>query len=107
MDGRRGAAATLEQVGMNRLVANHLLTLELRAYRDLSFDELLELVGERSTRCVREDGVDYDLTIIVRQGHNGDIWVSGFTGESEWGSPHDTLDDTIVARTPAKGRPNL
>ena len=47
---------------MNHVIANYLLAAELQAYRELPFTELSQLVGERSTRCVRgTDGVDYDL----------------------------------------------
>ena len=88
---------------MNRSIANHLLALELRAYCELPFQELRQLVGEHTTRRIRgEDGVDYDLTMIVRWRLNGDsdIRVTGFIGESNWGSRHDTLDDTIVVPNP-------
>jgi hypothetical protein len=88
---------------MDHVIANHLIALELRAYRELPFPELRQLVGEHSTRRIRaKDGVDYDLTMIVRWRHadEGDIRVIGFIGESSWGSPHDTLDDTIVVPNP-------
>ncbi len=91
---------------MNHVVANHLLASELRTYGDLPFAELRQLVGEQSTRRVLgEDGVDYDLTVIVRwRLHDfGDICVTGFIGESNWGGPHDTLDDTIVIPNPCAG----
>lgn len=90
---------------MNHVIAYELLGPRLQAYRDLPFPELFQLVGERSTRCIRgADGVDYDLTMIVRLLDNGDICVEGFIGESKWGSPHDTLDDTIIVPNPCKGR---
>jgi hypothetical protein len=89
---------------MNHVVANQLLASELQAYRELPFPDLRQLVGERSTRHIRgKDGVDYDLTMIVRWrlSDDGDIRVIGFIGESNWGSPHDTLDDTIVVPNPS------
>jgi len=88
---------------MNHIVAYALLASELQAYRELPFPELSQLVGEQSTRCVRgEDGVEYDLTMLVRWrlSVDGDIRISGFIGESGWGRPHDTLDDTIVVPNP-------
>ncbi len=88
---------------MDHVIANHLLASEFRAYRELPFPELRQLVGERSTRRIRgEDGVDYDLTMIVRWrlSDEGDIRVIGFIGVSSWGSPHDALDDTIVVPNP-------
>jgi hypothetical protein len=84
---------------MNHVVAYELLTSELAAYRNLPFDELHELVGERSSRQVRgRDGVDYDLAIFVRWRlqAGGDIRVHAFIGEANWGSAHDQLDDGIV-----------
>lgn len=91
---------------MNHVIANQLLNAELQVYRELSFAELRQLAGEHSTRCIRgEDGVNYDVTMIVRwrRGEGGDIRVSGFVGESDWGSPHDTIDDTIVIPKPSSG----
>jgi hypothetical protein len=91
---------------MNHLIANHLLNAELQAYRELPFSELRQLVGERSTRRVRgEDGVNYDLTMIVRWHPDDecDIHVTGFIGESNWGGPHDTLYDTIVVPNARRG----
>jgi hypothetical protein len=92
---------------MNHVIAYQLLASELQAYRALPFPELHQLVGEQSTRRVRgEDGVDYDLTMIVRWRlyDDGDIRVTGFIGESNWGGPHDRLDDTIVVPNPRAGR---
>ena len=91
---------------MNHVIAYRLLASELQAYRGLPFPELRQLVGERTTRCVRgEDGVNYDLTLIVRWclEDGGDIRVIGFIGESAWGSRHDTLDDTVVVPNPRRG----
>jgi hypothetical protein len=88
---------------MNHVIAYQLLASELQAYRELPFTELRQLVGEKSTRSVRgDDGVGYDLTMIVRWHlhDDGDIRITGFIGESKWGSPHDALDDTIVVPNP-------
>lgn len=86
---------------MNHVVAYQLLASELNAYRNLSLPELRQVIGEKSTRCVRgEDGLDYDLTVIVQWQSeiDGDIAVTAFIGESAWGGPHDSLDDTIVIK---------
>jgi hypothetical protein len=88
---------------MNHVIAYELLTRELAPYRNLAFEELRQLVGERSSRLIRgEDGVDYDLTIVVRWRvrDDGDIRVTGFIGEANWGGPHDTLDETFVVVRP-------
>jgi hypothetical protein len=88
---------------MNHVVAYELLMAELSAYRELSFTDLCQLVGERSSRLVRgKDGVDYDLAVEARwRLHpNDDIRVTAFIGEANWGSPHDALDDTIIVSRP-------
>ena len=58
--------------------------------------------GNQLGPCGGEDDVDYDLTMFVQWHLNddGDIRVTGFIGESKWGSPHDLLDDTIVVPNP-------
>jgi hypothetical protein len=91
---------------MNHIIANQLLASELLTFRELPFSELRQLVGENSTRCMRgSDGVDYNLTTVVRWRlcEEGDISVTGFIGESSWGGPHDSLDDTIVITNPCSG----
>jgi hypothetical protein len=88
---------------MNHVVAYELLTSELAAYRNLPFDELHELVGERSSRQVRgRDGVDYDLAIFVRWRlqAGGDMRVHAFIGEANWGSAHDQLATASWFQTP-------
>ncbi len=89
---------------MNHVVAYELLTAELSAYRGLPFEELSQLVGERSSRLVHgKDDVDYDLAVLVRWRlyPNGDIRVVAHVGEANWGGPHDSLDDTIVIPHPS------
>lgn len=86
---------------MNHVIANELLMAELSACRSLPFQELCQLVGERSSRLVRgADGVDYDLATVVRWRlkPDGDIRVSAFIGEANWGGPHDAMDESIVIR---------
>jgi hypothetical protein len=89
---------------MNHVVANQLLMAELSAYKSLPFQELCQLVGERSSRLVRgADGVDYDLATVVRWRlqPDGDIRVSVFVGEANWGGPHDAMDESIVISQPS------
>jgi hypothetical protein len=92
---------------MNHVVANELLTAELSAYLKLPFQELCQLVGERSSRLVRgADGVDYDLATVVRWRlkPDGDVHVSVFVGEANWGGPHDAMDESIVISRPRTNR---
>lgn len=89
---------------MNHVIANELLGSELQVYRQLPFSELCQLVGENSIRCISgKDGVNYDLTMIVRWHDNDSVRVTGFIGESNWGGPNDTLDDTIIVPNPGRG----
>jgi hypothetical protein len=93
---------------MNHVIAYQLLASELNAFRELPSSELRQLIGEKSTRRVHgNDGVDYDLTVIVRWrlDVDGDIAITAFVGESSWGAPHDSLDDTIVVSNVA-AKPN-
>jgi len=86
---------------MNHVIAYKLLADELAAYRQLPADDIRQLAGEHSSRLVRgEDGVDYNISIVVRSHHgNDDIRVIGFVGLADWGSPHDVLDEAIVRST--------
>jgi hypothetical protein len=84
---------------MNRATAYQLLTAELAAHRDIGYAELCKLVGEQmSQRAKGVDGVEYEISIHVQWCNqvDGDICVTGSIGETAWGSPHDSLDDTIV-----------
>lgn len=88
---------------MNHVIANQLLMAELSAYRSLPFEELCQLVGERSMRLVRgADGVDYNLTTIVRWRlePGGKIRITAFVGEANWGGPHDAMDESILIHGP-------
>jgi hypothetical protein len=92
---------------MNRIIAYELVTVELATYRSLPYDELRQLVGERTSRLVRgTDGIDYDLSIRVawRHGTAGDINVAVLAGAADWGSPHDTLGDNIIVSPRATGQ---
>jgi hypothetical protein len=82
---------------MNHSVAYELITSELGAHRALSFAELTQLVGEKTSRLVYRDGIDYDLATFVswyREPNAIRVHVS--VGEADWGNPHDSLDDEIV-----------
>jgi hypothetical protein len=84
---------------MNHIVAYQLLDTGLLPFRELSYAELRQLVGEKSTNRVRgEDGMDYDLATIVqwRTGQSGDICVTGFVAESAWGGPHDSINVQFI-----------
>lgn len=91
---------------MNHPVAYKLLIDELKPYRNLSFEELSQLIGENSTRLVKgSDNVDYQLTIIVQLGRREDrISVTGFIGEANWGGPNDRMDEffTVSAEAPRR-----
>jgi hypothetical protein len=91
---------------MNHVIAYELINSELDSFRQLRYEELVELVNERASHMVRGgDGVDYEVTTTVRwcSGEDGDIRVRVFIGEANWGGPHDPLDDTIVISVPNKG----
>jgi hypothetical protein len=85
---------------MGHVVAYKLLTAELAGYRQLSYEELRQLVGERTSRLVRgSNAIDYDLTVVVQAGKRDDeIRVTGFIGEANWGGPHDTLDEVFLVK---------
>jgi hypothetical protein len=92
---------------MNHVVAYELLTADLCGYRELPFEELRQLVGERTSRLARgSDAVDYELTVVVQLGERDDeIRVTGFIGEANWGGPGDTLDEVFVVTQPRAGLP--
>jgi hypothetical protein len=88
---------------MNHVIAYELLSSEMATYRNIGFNELRQLVGERTSFRKRgQDGVEYDFLIIVRwrMYEGGDIRVIGFIGEAGWGGPHDSVDDTFVVPAP-------
>jgi hypothetical protein len=93
---------------MNRIIAYELVTAELATYRSLPYDELRQLVGERTSRLVHgADGIDYDLAIRVnwRLKVGGDIRVTIFAGAADWGSPHDTLSHSVIVSPPTTNQP--
>jgi hypothetical protein len=82
---------------MNRVVACKLLADELAAYRRMPADEIRQLAREHSSRLVRgEDGVDYNLTIVVRSHSDENVRVLGFIAIADCGSPQDSLDETVL-----------
>jgi hypothetical protein len=90
---------------MDQVVAYKLLATELSAYGTTPYQELCQLVGEQTTRIVRgADGVDYELSVHVRWrlSANSDIRVIASIWEvSNWGGPHERLDDTVVVHSAA------
>jgi hypothetical protein len=86
---------------MNHVIAYELITAELDAYRKLSYTELSQCVGERESRLVRgHDGADYNVLSTVKLRSSGDIVVTVFVGEANWGGPHDSLIDEIIVSPP-------
>ena len=86
-------------IAMNHVIAYELLTAELNVYRDLAYDDLRQLVGERASRMIRgKDGVDYDVatTVTPSRRRDGSICVRAFVGEATWGTPCDSVADMIV-----------
>lgn len=84
---------------MNHVIAYELLTAELNVYRDLAYDDLRQLVGERASRMVRgKDGIDYDVatTITPSPRRDGSICVRAFIGDAAWGAPNDSVADMII-----------
>ena len=84
---------------MNHVIAYELLTAELNVYRDLAYDDLRQLVGERASRMVRgKDGVDYDVATTVKPSlrRDGSICIRAFIGEAAWGAPYDSVADMII-----------
>jgi hypothetical protein len=89
---------------MNHVIAYQLLFSELAAYRDLGYEQLQRLVGDCSShRKVLKDGVEYELSVSIRwcNREQGDIRVIGIIGETTWGGPYDSVDDTIIVSRPA------
>jgi hypothetical protein len=82
---------------MNHIVAYKLLADELAAYRQLPADDIHQLAGEQSSRLVRgEDGVNYNLTVVVRSRSDNDACVVGFIGIADWGGPLNSLETTML-----------
>jgi hypothetical protein len=44
------------------------------------------------------DGVDYDVATVARWRlePGGDIWITVFVGEANWGGPHDAMDESVL-----------
>jgi hypothetical protein len=91
---------------MNHVIAYELLSAELNAYRELSYQQLCQLIGDRTSRLIHgDDGADYDLTVVVQWRLNpaGDVRVTGSISEANWGGPHDTLEDIVIIPHPSGG----
>lgn len=88
---------------MNHPAAYKLLAAELVAYRGIGYDQLRQCVGERvSQRKQGDDDTEYEISVVVRwdNNENGDIRVTGSVGQTAWGAPHDSLDETLVVHRP-------
>jgi hypothetical protein len=91
----------LRESRVNRSEAYSLLTDELAAYQQLGYDHLSTLVGSCDSRFRRDcDSVEYAIEVAVRwrDDANGDLVVTGCASPSDWGSPHDRLDESVVVR---------
>ena len=79
-----------------------MLSSELAAYRELPYDELTQLVGERSLRRVTAaDSTEYAIEVIVRwlDLEGGDVRVVGWVAVDDCG-PVRRLDDAFVVARP-------
>jgi hypothetical protein len=75
-----------------------LLTSEMAAYRQLSYDDLAQLVGCSSSKHVRAaDSTQYVVEVNVRwrTGKPGEILVEGMAATNDCG-PLRRLDDVFV-----------
>ena len=89
----------LHAARLNHVIAYQLLTSELASYRDLGYEQLLAFVGEKSSfRKRAADGNEYEVSIRVAKSFEkeGVLRVLGMVGPTDWGSPHDSVDDVIV-----------
>jgi hypothetical protein len=84
---------------MNRTEAYRILASELASYRELDHADIAALVGEELSRMKHgNDGCDYTVAVSIRwhSESNADVLVSGSVTLSDWGSPHDRLEDSFV-----------
>jgi hypothetical protein len=80
-----------------------LLTAEMAAYRELRYDDLVQLVGETSSKHLRAaDSTQYLIEINVswRTGAPGEILVKGMAATADFG-PLRRLDDSFLASPPS------
>lgn len=97
-------AKNLQSPPKNAVDAYALLASELSAYRELSYDQLVELVETRDSRVVRaKDSIEYAIEVLVRwkNGVPGDICVDGWVAVDDCG-PLRRLDDHFVVCSPPK-----
>jgi hypothetical protein len=88
---------------MNQVIAYQLLASELAAYKEMAYEELARLVGQKfSSRKRAEDSLEYEMDIAVwwsKQGP-GKILVVGMIGPVDWGSPLSRLDEHLIVSPP-------
>ncbi|MGD9719600.1 MAG: hypothetical protein AB7O59_00095 [Pirellulales bacterium] len=86
---------------MNPVDAYRLLSLELVAFRALSYADLAQMIGQCHTRrAVGSDGTEYAIEINVRWRDvpNGAIVVAGSIIED--GGPEQPLENRFVVSPP-------
>jgi hypothetical protein len=80
--------------------AYQMLASELAAFRQLSYTELVQLVGPPHVRTVRSgDSTEYAIQITVRVLSTDDILVDGWIAVDDCG-PMRRLDDQFVVPKP-------
>lgn len=82
--------------------AYRLLAEELASYRELTYEELVQLVGPSQLRRVRaSDAVEYAIQVTLRwrEIDGGDIVVDGWVAVDDCG-PMRRLDDQFVVPHP-------
>ena len=87
---------------MGTTEAYQLLSTELASYRELTYEELAQLVGPSQMRCTRAaDAVEYAIQVTVRwkEFEGGDIVVDGWVAVDDCG-PMRRLDDQFVVPHP-------
>jgi hypothetical protein len=79
-----------------------LLSEELASFRELSYDELVQLIGAPGVRRVRtRDSTEYAIQVSARwrDGEGGDILVEGWVAVDDCG-PMRRLDDRFEVKAP-------
>ena len=82
--------------------AYKLLASELAAYREFTYEELAECVGEPTCRIVRaHDSTEYaiEVTVCWLNEERGDILVDGWVAVDDCG-PMRRLDERFIVRPP-------
>ena len=77
---------------MDRGEAYRLLLSELTSYRELPYDELVQLVGTTFSHRDKSHGIEYviDIEVAWRDIASGEILIDGMVGGVDWGQPNGT-----------------